>query len=190
MSVVLLFSIINFVNYLLEIKLAMVPLATKTASSFPNSSAARLSNSATVGSSPKTSSPTTAENIASLISWVGLLLVSLLMSMTRTSLPFWSRGIFSYMFQWKRTELFENRKWSRLLQSMDLSESRVDCCRLINRFPTTNIWTVAIFSVLVVHTYDSVGPMGLWFTSFDLIEDVNARGAAQGWDNCFTDARK
>ena len=60
--------------------LPMVPLAIKRAASLPNISAALLSSSFMVGSSPYTSSPTCARYIASRISWVGWVTVSLLKS--------------------------------------------------------------------------------------------------------------
>src|SRR5580693_8603266 len=55
----------------------MHPVGTKSAASFPNISAARRSNRFTVGSSPYTSSPTTASAIARRISGVGRVTVSL-----------------------------------------------------------------------------------------------------------------
>ena len=49
-----------------------MPLATNRPASLPVSSAARSSSAMTVGSSPKTSSPTSASAIARRISGVGL----------------------------------------------------------------------------------------------------------------------
>ena len=60
--------------------LDMLPVGTNTASSLPISSAVSSSSSLTVGSSPYTSSPTAAAAIASRISVVGLVTVSLLIS--------------------------------------------------------------------------------------------------------------
>lgn len=59
-----------------ETRLAMVPLGTKTAPDFPMRSAAMASRRRTVGSSPKTSSPTAAAAIAALIAGVGWVRVS------------------------------------------------------------------------------------------------------------------
>ena len=57
-------------------RLPIVPEATKSPASLPSSSAARSSRAMTVGSSPKTSSPTSAAAIARRISAVGLVTVS------------------------------------------------------------------------------------------------------------------
>ena len=54
----------------------MVPDATKRPASFPSRAAARSSSALTVGSSPKTSSPTSASAIARRIAGVGLVTVS------------------------------------------------------------------------------------------------------------------
>src|SRR5690606_27713745 len=62
-------------------RLAMVPLGRNSAASFPNKCAASSSSPRTVGSSPKTSSPTWARGMASRIASVGLVTVSLLRSM-------------------------------------------------------------------------------------------------------------
>ncbi len=65
----------------------IVPLATKSAASFPIRSAAISSSRRTVGSSPKTSSPTSARYIASRIAGVGWVTVSLRRSMIRIAPP-------------------------------------------------------------------------------------------------------
>ncbi len=62
--------------------LPIVPLATKTAASLPSSRAAIASSRLTVGSSPKTSSPTSAVAIASRMAGVGWVTVSLRRSIT------------------------------------------------------------------------------------------------------------
>src|SRR5947199_5345052 len=54
----------------------MVPVGTNSAASFPRISAARSSRRFTVGSSPYTSSPTSASAMARRISGVGLVTVS------------------------------------------------------------------------------------------------------------------
>ena len=56
--------------------LAIVPLGTNSAASLPRSSAARSSSARAVGSSPHTSSPTSAAAIASRIAGVGRVTVS------------------------------------------------------------------------------------------------------------------
>src|SRR5581483_8408972 len=56
--------------------LPMVPEATKSAASLPNRSAARASRRFTVGSSSKTSSPTSAAAIAARMAGVGVVTVS------------------------------------------------------------------------------------------------------------------
>src|SRR6266481_1690640 len=61
----------------------MVPVGTKSAASFSNSSAARASSRFTVGSSRYTSSPTSASAMARRISAVGWVTVSLRRSMAR-----------------------------------------------------------------------------------------------------------
>lgn len=68
----------------LAIKLAIVPLGRKIAASFPNNWQLFIKSFLTVGSSPYTSSPTSAATIASLISFVGLLMVSVRKSTTCT----------------------------------------------------------------------------------------------------------
>ena len=60
---------------------ARVPVGTSSAASFPRISAARRSSRFTVGSSPYTSSPTSASAMARRISGVGLVTVSLRRSM-------------------------------------------------------------------------------------------------------------
>jgi hypothetical protein len=55
----------------------MVPVGTKIAASRPKTSAARASNLFTVGSSPYTSSPTSAAAIVARIAAVGFVTVSL-----------------------------------------------------------------------------------------------------------------
>ena len=62
--------------------LPIVPEVTKRPASFPNRSAATASRRLTVGSSPKTSSPTSASAMARRISGVGLVTVSLRRSTT------------------------------------------------------------------------------------------------------------
>ena len=57
-------------------RLPIVPLATKRPASLPVSSAARSSRAMTVGSSPKTSSPSSASAIARRISGEGCVTVS------------------------------------------------------------------------------------------------------------------
>src|SRR3990170_1026782 len=64
---------------------AMVPVGTKTAAALPVILAARASRAFTVGSSPKTSSPTRARAIASRMAPVGSVTVSLRRSITRTA---------------------------------------------------------------------------------------------------------
>ena len=59
-----------------ETRLPIVPLDTNSPASLPSSSAARASSALTVGSSPNTSSPTSAEAIARRISSVGWVTVS------------------------------------------------------------------------------------------------------------------
>jgi hypothetical protein len=66
------------------VRLPIVPLATNSAASLPSRSAASASSALTVGSSPYTSSPTSARAIASRISGVGQLTVSLRRSMQST----------------------------------------------------------------------------------------------------------
>ena len=66
-------------------RLPIVPLGTNTAASFPKISAMRRSNASTVGSSPKTSSPTSASAIALRMRAVGFVTVSDRRSTTRTS---------------------------------------------------------------------------------------------------------
>src|SRR5689334_11271953 len=61
--------------------LAMVPVGTQTAASLPSIPATRASSALTVGSSPYTSSPTSAAAMALRIPWVGLVTVSLRRSM-------------------------------------------------------------------------------------------------------------
>ena len=61
----------------IETRLPIVPLATKTAASLPNRSAAIASRRLSVGSSPKTSSPSSASAIARRISGEGWVTVSL-----------------------------------------------------------------------------------------------------------------
>ena len=56
--------------------LAIVPEGTNSAASLPSSSAVRASRAFTVGSSPKTSSPTSASAIARRIAGVGFVTVS------------------------------------------------------------------------------------------------------------------
>src|SRR3712207_3938302 len=56
--------------------LAIVPVGQNSAASCPNIRATEASSALTVGSSPKTSSPTTAAAIAARISSVGLVTVS------------------------------------------------------------------------------------------------------------------
>jgi hypothetical protein len=56
--------------------LAIVPLVTNSAASFPSNSAARASRARAVGSSPQTSSPTSADAIACRIAGVGRVNVS------------------------------------------------------------------------------------------------------------------
>src|SRR5690606_32783599 len=63
-------------------KLAIVPLGRKSAASLPSRNAAFSSRARTVGSSPKTSSPTAARAMASRIASVGWVTVSLRRSMT------------------------------------------------------------------------------------------------------------
>jgi len=62
----------------------MVPEGTNRPASLPNSSAASASKCATLGSSPRTSSPTSASAIATRICAVGLVTVSLRMSTQRS----------------------------------------------------------------------------------------------------------
>jgi hypothetical protein len=69
-----------FVHILTAIELAMVPDGQKSAASFPIVSAASSSSFWTVGSSPRTSSPTTASAMAFRIFSVGRVTVSLLKS--------------------------------------------------------------------------------------------------------------
>jgi len=59
------------------IRLPIVPVGTKRPASLPSSAAPRSSSALIVGSSPKTSSPTTASAIAARISGVGSVTVSL-----------------------------------------------------------------------------------------------------------------
>src|SRR5688572_28488162 len=59
-----------------ETRLPMVPEATKSAASLPSLAAAAASSRWTVGSSPQTSSPTSARAMASRISGVGSVSVS------------------------------------------------------------------------------------------------------------------
>src|SRR5581483_1400806 len=68
------------VRSLMAMVLPMVPVGTKRAASLPAISAARCSRWLTVGSSPYTSSPTSASIMARRISGVGLVTVSLLKS--------------------------------------------------------------------------------------------------------------
>ena len=63
-------------------RLACVPLATNNAASLPNISAVIASSRFTVGSSPNTSSPTSAAAMASRMAWVGRVTVSLLRSIS------------------------------------------------------------------------------------------------------------
>src|SRR3990170_2882930 len=65
-------------------RLPMVPLATKRPASLPTASAARRSRRLTVGSSEKTSSPTSASNMAWRMAGVGRVMVSLRRSMVFT----------------------------------------------------------------------------------------------------------
>ena len=58
------------------VRLPWVPLVTKTAASRPSSSAARSSRAFTVGSSWKTSSPTSADAMARRIAGLGWVTVS------------------------------------------------------------------------------------------------------------------
>src|SRR5215207_6169043 len=60
----------------MAIWLVMVPEGQNKAASIPNISAEKASSSFTVGSSPNTSSPTGARNMASSISFVGRVCVS------------------------------------------------------------------------------------------------------------------
>ena len=60
-----------------DTRLPIVPLATNSAASLPSSSAARSSRALTVGSSPKTSSPSSASYMALRIAGVGCVTVSL-----------------------------------------------------------------------------------------------------------------
>ena len=62
-------------------RLPIAPLATNSPASLPRSEAARSSSSMTVGSSPNTSSPTSASAIARRMAGVGLVTVSLRRSM-------------------------------------------------------------------------------------------------------------
>ena len=62
---------------LIAIAFDIVPEGTKSAASLPSISATRICSSMTVGSSPSTSSPTTAAAIASRIGGVGCVTVSL-----------------------------------------------------------------------------------------------------------------
>src|ERR1700690_392875 len=64
----------------MQISFPIVPVGTNSADSLPNSSATLVCNELTVGSSPNTSSPTSAEIIARSISGVGFVTVSLLKS--------------------------------------------------------------------------------------------------------------
>src|SRR5919201_4302284 len=77
-----------------ETRLPMVPEATKTAASLPRRAAAIASRRWTVGSSPQTSSPTSARAMASRISGVGSVSVSerrSTMSCTMALLPLGAR---------------------------------------------------------------------------------------------------
>src|SRR5579884_4315679 len=65
-------------------RLPMVPLGTNSAASFPISAAARSWSRFTVGSSPKTSSPSSASAMARRISGVGMVTVSERRSMVTT----------------------------------------------------------------------------------------------------------
>src|SRR5271170_5098749 len=69
--------------------LLMVPEGTNRAASLPSSSAVVRSSSATVGSSPKTSSPTSASAMALRIAGVGLVTVSLRRSIMNPKLSPW-----------------------------------------------------------------------------------------------------
>src|SRR5712692_7717739 len=79
------------VHTLMAIRFPMQPVGTNSAASFPKISAARSSNRLTVGSSPYTSSPTSASAIARRISAVGRVTVSLRRS-TTPSMPLTSSG--------------------------------------------------------------------------------------------------
>jgi hypothetical protein len=70
----------TFVHILTAIELAIVPEGQKSAASMPMVSADSASSFWTVGSSPRTSSPTTASAMARRIFSVGLVTVSLLKS--------------------------------------------------------------------------------------------------------------
>ena len=59
-----------------ETRLPIVPLATNSPASLPSSSAARASRALTVGSSPNTSSPSSASAIARRMAGVGWVTVS------------------------------------------------------------------------------------------------------------------
>src|SRR2546429_6097115 len=66
----------------MAVRFPMHPVGTNSAASFPKISAARFSSWLTVGSSPYTSSPTSASAIARRISGVGRVTVSLRRSTT------------------------------------------------------------------------------------------------------------
>src|SRR5712692_3988157 len=71
----------------MPIKLPIVPLGTKLADSLPMRSAATASNRLVVGSSPKTSSPSSAAAMAARIASDGMATVSDLRSITLNMLP-------------------------------------------------------------------------------------------------------
>ncbi len=71
-------------------RLAIDPVGVKRAASLPNSPATCSSSARTVGSSPYTSSPTSARAIAARIPSVGLVTVSLRRSITPATLRPWA----------------------------------------------------------------------------------------------------
>src|SRR5262245_40773167 len=73
--------------------LDMVPDGTKRAASLPSRAATRSCRRRTVGSSPKTSSPTSAAAMAARMPGVGLVTVSLRKSMSASGMRFSDRGL-------------------------------------------------------------------------------------------------